>query len=181
MSHSTVAACARDPRLQEMARAYLGSGATPFRATLFDKSAGSNWLVVWHQDTALPLAARHNEPGWGPWSTKNDVVYAHAPAWVLEQVVALRLHLEDSASDNGPLCVIPGSHREGVLNDEEVFAYARAHEAVECIVPEGGVLAMRPLLIHSSQKSTSDRSRRVLHLEYAASLDLAPGIRLAIA
>ena len=31
--------------------------AQPFRATLFDKSASANWLVVWHQDTALPMRA----------------------------------------------------------------------------------------------------------------------------
>jgi hypothetical protein len=49
------------------------------------------------------------------------------------------------------------------------------------LVPQGGVLAMRPLLIHSSSKARTPDPRRVLHIEYAESLDLAPGILLAIA
>jgi hypothetical protein len=40
---------------------------------------------------------------------------------------------------------------------------------------------MRPLLIHASSKARNNEPRRVLHIEYADSLDLAPGIRLAIA
>jgi len=63
-----VAAAARDTRLVEIARKTLGGEAFPFRATLFDKSPAANWLVVWHQDTALPLRERREAPGWGPWS-----------------------------------------------------------------------------------------------------------------
>ena len=40
---------------------------------------------------------------------------------------------------------------------------------------------MSPLLIHASSKSINDSARRVLHVEYAASLDLVHGVRLAIA
>ena len=77
------------------------------RATLFDKSPDSNWLVVWHQDTALPLVERKDLPGWGPWSTKEGVLYAHAPSQALSQVLALRVHLDDSTSVNGPLRCSP--------------------------------------------------------------------------
>jgi hypothetical protein len=71
---------AADPRLIEIASQFVGPTAAPFRATLFDKSPTANWLVVWHQDTALPLRERITGPGWGPWSTKAGVLYAHAPA-----------------------------------------------------------------------------------------------------
>ena len=43
------------------------------------------------------------------------------------------------------------------------------------------VLAMRPLLIHASSKARSSGPRRVLHIEYADSLQLVEGICLAIA
>ena len=76
-----------------IARETLGGEAFPFRATLFDKSPIANWLVVWHQDTALPLQERREAPGWGPWSVKDGVIYAHAPESALSQVLALRLHL----------------------------------------------------------------------------------------
>jgi ectoine hydroxylase-related dioxygenase (phytanoyl-CoA dioxygenase family) len=181
MSHPAVEHVANDSRLMEIACSELGSGAVPYRATLFEKSGESNWLVVWHQDTALPLAERFDSPEWGPWSMKAGIHYAHAPTWALERILALRLHLDDSTAENGPLRVIPGSHKLGVLPDERVFEIAREQPHVECLVPRGGILAMRPLLIHSSQKAESPDPRRVLHLEYAAGLNLAPGIRLAVA
>ena len=86
-----------DPRMLTIARQFVGAGAVPFRATLFDKSPTANWLVVWHQDTALPMRQRFERNDWGPWSTKAGVLYAHAPAWALEQVIALRVSLDDSS------------------------------------------------------------------------------------
>jgi ectoine hydroxylase-related dioxygenase (phytanoyl-CoA dioxygenase family) len=106
----TVAAIARDQKLLSIARTILGSKALPIRGTLFDKSPFSNWLVVWHQDTALPLRGRRDKSGWGPWSVKDGVNYAHAPARALEKVLALRLHLDDSTESNGPLRVLPDTH-----------------------------------------------------------------------
>jgi ectoine hydroxylase-related dioxygenase (phytanoyl-CoA dioxygenase family) len=115
-----VTTLARDPRLLSIAQEILGNGAFPYHATLFDKSPASNWLVVWHQDTALPLRERRELQGWGPWSVKEGVVYAHAPANALRQVLALRVHLDDSTDRNGPLRVLPRSRTRGVMTDEEI-------------------------------------------------------------
>ena len=40
---------------------------------------------------------------------------------------------------------------------------------------------MRPLLVHASSKAETDRRRRVLHIEYADSLDIGAGLQLSIA
>jgi ectoine hydroxylase-related dioxygenase (phytanoyl-CoA dioxygenase family) len=181
MKNASVASLARDPRLIAMAQDVLGSAALPFRATLFDKSPTSNWLVVWHQDTALPLRERRETAGWGPWSIKDGVNYAHAPAGALEQVLALRLHLDDSIAENGPLRVLPGTHTRGVLSDDELHELSTQIPAIVCLVPRGGVLAMRPLVVHASSKSLSDAPRRVLHIEYAVSSAIADGLELATA
>jgi ectoine hydroxylase-related dioxygenase (phytanoyl-CoA dioxygenase family) len=181
LSLSPVASIARQPSVMELARSVLGTEAFPFRATLFDKSPKSNWLVVWHQDTALPLRQRHEVQGWGPWSVKEGIAYAHAPTRALSQVLALRIHLDDSTTLNGPLRVLPSTQTLGVLDDEKVSELATKMSSVECIVPAGGILAMRPLLIHSSSKSRSDVDRRVLHIEYAAFPSIAAPLELAIA
>jgi len=130
-----------DRRLMMLASEFVGPAPIPFRATLFDKSNNANWLVVWHQDTALPLRARIDDAEWGPWSSKGDVLYAHAPAWALEQVVALRVSLDDSTSTNGPLRVLPDTHRGGVFTDDEIARVAASTRPVECVVPAGGVVA----------------------------------------
>lgn len=181
MGNGSVAEVASAPRLIEIASDALRTRAVPFRVTLFEKTTLANWLVVWHQDTALPLSCGNNSTEWGPWSEKDGVIYAHAPSWALSRVVALRVHLDASTKDNGPLRVIPGSHARGVLTDEEVFTMAKKHNPVDCVVACGGVLAMRPMLIHSSSKSENGAPRRVLHIEYADSLDLTENIRLAVA
>jgi ectoine hydroxylase-related dioxygenase (phytanoyl-CoA dioxygenase family) len=181
MTNPAVAALATDPRLLALARQALGREARPFRATLFDKSPRSNWLVVWHQDTALPLRVRRDVSGWGPWSIKHGVLYAHAPADALRQVVALRVHLDDSTSSNGPLRVLPGTQALGVLADEEIRRLGGRIGAVECTVSRGGVIAMRPLLVHASSKAVSHAPRRVVHIEYATSFSVGPDLELALA
>jgi hypothetical protein len=52
---------------------------------------------------------------------------------------------------------------------------------VDCIVPAGGVLAMRPLLLHSSSKTVVPAPRRVIHIEYSDSMTVGPGVELAVA
>lgn len=172
---------ASDVRMLELAGGFLGPGAVPFKATLFDKSPGANWLVAWHQDTALPLRRRMESAEWGPWSTKAGLVYARAPAWALEQVIALRISLDDSSASNGPLRVLPDTHRAGVLSEAHIERLAREVPPVDCVSPSGSVVAMRPLTVHASSKAASEEPRRVLHIEYATAIDLGGGIELAVA
>jgi hypothetical protein len=181
LSVPAVAALAQDSRLTELAAQVLGCGPVPFGATLFDKSSEANWLVVWHQDTALPLIERCDAAGWGPWSTKGGITYAHAPASALSQVVALRVHLDTSAEDNGPLRVLPGTHNLGVLTDQQIHSAAERIEPATCTVERGGVLLMRPLLVHASSKASSAAPRRVLHFEYAVSRVFEHGVQLRAA
>jgi hypothetical protein len=180
MASPVIAALANDDRLIDLAKHWLGPQAIPFRATLFEKSSRTNWLIPWHQDTALPLDRRFDLTGWGPWSEKAGITYAHAPAAALSRVIALRVHLDASVADNGPLRVLPDSHGRGVLTDQGVAELVSMHPHVECCVPLGGVIAMRPLIIHSSSKAQSDRPRRVLPIEYAETLELADGVQLAV-
>ena len=181
LSVPAVSALANDPRLIGLARSFLGTEPFPYRATLFEKSSDSNWLVVWHQDTALPFRKRFALDGWEPWSVKEGVLYSHAPASALSRIVALRVHLDPSDHTNGPLRVIPGSHRLGVLTDDAISETVHRSEPVECVVPRGGILAMRPLLLHASGKASSHNPRRVIHIEYSDSSTVAPGGELAVA
>ncbi len=96
------------------------------------------------------------------------------------RVVALRVHVDDSTSDNGPLRVLPDTHRLGRLTDARVATLAREIAQQECLVRAGGVVAMHPLLVHASSKSTSGLARRVIHIEYATGVKLGSGLELAV-
>lgn len=120
-------------------------------------------------------------PGWGPWSIKSGITYAHAPTTALSRVVALRVHFDDSRENNGPLRVLPGTHALGVLSEADTERLVREIPPVDCVVSSGGIIAMRPLILHASSKAETDHPRRVLHIEYVDSLDIGERLRIAIA
>jgi ectoine hydroxylase-related dioxygenase (phytanoyl-CoA dioxygenase family) len=148
----------------------LGDGALCTRAILFDKNPAANWAVPWHQDTTIAVRARPttDPPGFGPWSIKAGVHHVQPPAEVLASMLTLRVHLDDCGENNAPLRVIPGSHRQGILEGDAFERVRRSYEPVTCTVATGGILLMRPLLLHASSAAISPAHRRVLHLEWAA-------------
>lgn len=180
MSNEFVRKLASDPRLIGITESISGKPLVPFKATLFEKTGKANWLVALHQDTALPLETNFEGDGWGPSSVKEDVTFVHAPTWAVSKILALRIHLDASTNTNGSLRVIPGSHQKRLRNDNEFEVWSKK-EAVTCIADKGSVIAMSPLIVHASSKSSTDESRRVLHIEYADRLELNSEIRLAIA
>jgi ectoine hydroxylase-related dioxygenase (phytanoyl-CoA dioxygenase family) len=93
--------------------------------------------------------------------------------------VALRLHFDDSRKDNGPLRVLPGTHALGVLSQRDTERLVREIPPVDCLVSSGGIVGMRPLILHASSKAETDRPCRVLHIEYVDSLAVADGLRIA--
>jgi phytanoyl-CoA dioxygenase PhyH len=162
-----IARLAHSSRLLEPANACVGGTARPVRAIYFDKTPRSNWAVAWHQDLTLAVRVLADVPEFGPWSLKDGVPHVQPPAELLEQMVTIRLHLDDCDSKNGALHVLPGTHRLGRLSGEQVQRLARQQRALVCNVPVGGALFMRPLLLHSSKRSQAHGHRRVLHIEYA--------------
>lgn len=154
--------------LELLARALLGRDARPVRAILFDKTPASNWAVPWHQDLSIPVRERHETEGYSGWSCKEGVWHAQPPRGVLENMLALRLHLDDCGGDNAPLRVLPGSHALGRLDEAGIAARLASSREAVCTAQAGDVLAMRPLLLHASNRAALPGRRRVLHVEYAA-------------
>jgi len=181
MSSPIIAAVAYDDRLIGLTERISRSRLVPFKATLFEKTGKANWLVSWHQDTALPLERYTSSKEWGPSSVKQGINFVHAPTWALAKIIALRIQLDPSTADNGPLRVVAGSHRKRLQMDVEFARVLADGKEVVCMTGRGGVIAMSPLILHASSKADNDEPRRVLHIEYAESLDLAPGIRLSVA
>ena len=108
--------------------------------------------------------------GFGPWTLKAGIPHVHAPADLLNRMVTVRLHLDHCGLHSGPMRVLPGSHATGKLEEAASAQWAaRASDlAFDCVVPAGGAMIMRPLLMHALALGTVDGHRRVIHLEYAA-------------
>lgn len=164
---SAVAALARSAKLLDLVRMHLPAEPLAVRAIYFDKSPAANWRVAWHQDLTLAVRAAAELPGFGPWSAKDGIPHVQPPVELLEQMLTVRLHLDDADETNGALRVLPGLHRRGRLTAEQIQALRDEQPDVLCQAAAGDALLMRPLLLHASGRSTSEAHRRVLHLEYA--------------
>jgi ectoine hydroxylase-related dioxygenase (phytanoyl-CoA dioxygenase family) len=159
---------ANSRNVRDLVEPLLGTRCFVVKATLFDKRPEANWTVPFHQDLSIAVQEKSDAKGFGPWSEKKGVLHVQPPVEILEGMLALRLHLDDCDESNAPLRVIPGSHLHGRMNDAEIDEWTSTHPSVCCTVARGGVLVMRPLLLHASSPARSPARRRVIHLEFAA-------------
>ena len=138
LGHPTVRRLLADGRFRDCLRRFVDEDLVAIKATLFDKTPASNWRVQWHQDRGT------------------------------ERTLAVRIHLDECGADNGPLRVIPGTHKRGKLTDDEILeVIASAPAIAELHAPQGSILVMRPLLVHASLPARAPAHRRVLHIELA--------------
>lgn len=149
----------------------LPSGLRPVRSILFDKTSDENWPVPWHQDLTITVCEQLDIQGYGPWSMKDGSPHVQPPLELLQSMVTIRLHLDDTPKENGVLSVIPSSHKYGKLNSKEVLNRDKS-DFVDCECKAGDVLLMSPLILHSSRRSQVAQRRRVIHFEYARDSDL---------
>lgn len=130
--------------------------------TLFNKSPEKNWRVPLHQDLSIPVRARIESLHCSGWSEKEGHWFVQPPRVILEQLVAVRVHLDASTAENGPLRVVPGSHRSGRLSDADAEALRERLGEVPVHAARGAAVVMRPLLLHASSKVMGNAPRRVL-------------------
>jgi ectoine hydroxylase-related dioxygenase (phytanoyl-CoA dioxygenase family) len=152
-------------KLPSLIADYFGSDYFIVKSIYFDKPPASNWFVSYHQDLTISVDRRMEISGFDFWTVKQNQFYVRPPLAILEDNFTVRIHLDSTTKENGALKVIPGSHLKGVLRSEDIRSSMR--DEVDCEVPKGGIMLMKPLLMHSSGRTTNERRRRVLHIEYS--------------
>jgi len=159
-------------KLKECIASLFGDSYSIVKSIYFDKPPQSNWFVAWHQDLTISVEKKVDLPGYGPWTTKHKQFAVQPPVGILKDNFTVRIHLDDTDEGNGALKVIPGSHLD-ITRIEHVNL--QAGDGVTCNVPAGGIMIMRPLLMHASSRSTSGKQRRVVHVEFSKT-ELPEGI-----
>jgi ectoine hydroxylase-related dioxygenase (phytanoyl-CoA dioxygenase family) len=143
----------RNPRITGILAQLIGPDLRLHGAKLNMKSAGYGAAVEWHQDWAF---------------------YPHTN----DDVLATGLYLDDCGMENGPLLVVPGTHK-GPVHDHHTdgyFAGAMAPEiegldyakAVPLTGKAGSMTIHHARLVHGSALNTSSKPRRLLLHEYTA-------------
>lgn len=134
------------------------------KSIYFDKPGASNWFVSYHQDLTISVDRKIEAKGFGPWTLKQDLFGVQPPLEILENIFTMRVHLDDTDGNNGALRVVPGSHRKGIYRPGAINWENETE--VTCSVPAGGIMIMKPLLLHASNRTTNQSRRRVIHLEF---------------
>ncbi len=154
--------------LQKLLRGLVGADYFLVKSIYFDKPPLSNWAVYWHQDLMILVDQRTETDGFRPWTFKDGQHAVLRPLSYLENMLTVRIHLDDCTESNGSLRVITGSHASGILSPEQIQFYRKKKESYCCEVSAGGLLLMKPLVLHASSKSAVNAHRRVLHLEFSS-------------
>ncbi|MEM7424708.1 MAG: phytanoyl-CoA dioxygenase family protein [Pseudomonadota bacterium] len=143
----------RSPAIVDPVTDLLGGTCRFDHSKLNFKPSGTAARIEWHQDWAF---------------------YPHTN----DDLLAVGVMIEDCTPDNGPLMVIPGSHKGPVYDHhhngvfvggipQDTFAH-RQEEAVSLTAPAGSISIHHVRTLHASSENTSGRERPLLLYSYSA-------------
>ncbi len=155
------------PTLATIISEVFGNDFFVVKSIYFDKPSASNWFVAYHQDLTISVDKKLDLLGFGPWTTKQNQFAVQPPLTILQDNFTIRIHLDDTDANNGALKVINQSHLKGIYRPETID-WEKETETI-CPLKKGGIMFMKPLLLHASNKTTNQAQRRVIHIEFSRS------------
>jgi len=155
LHHAAYAALVRHPKIVAVLQDLWGPDIRFDTAKLNLKSAGFGAAVEWHQDWAF---------------------YPHTN----DDLAAVGVMMDDMELENGPLLIIPGSHKDPVVHDHhgEDGRFCGAMDpgkkevdyraAVPLTGKAGSITVHHVRAVHGSAPNTSNRDRRLLLFQFRA-------------
>ena len=144
---------------------FFGENYFVVKSIYFDKPEASNWYVSYHQDFTISVDKKVDLENFGSWTIKHNQFSVQPPLNILKNIFTIRIHLDDTDENNGALKVIPKSHLKEIYRPETID-WTTEKEAT-CSVQKGGIMIMKPLLLHSSGRTNNNQKRRVIHIEFS--------------
>lgn len=132
--------------------------------TMFDKVAGGDAEIGWHQDNFLiMMPSKGNEIDWSKyWNQFGHIhVRPNELDWkedYFKKTIIVRINVDAQTIENGCMRIIPGSYHEGPLEmkgDPQEYIKTHEAEAVSCEAGEGSVTFYFPTTLHSSSRSSA--------------------------
>ena len=149
--HPAYAACVRHPRILGCLQSLWGPNIRYDHAKLNMKSAGFGSPVEWHQDWAF---------------------YPHTN----DDLAAVGVMIDDIDERNGPMLVIPGSHKGPIYDHHVDGRFCGAMDptrdgidfsrAVACTGKAGSITIHHVRAVHGSAPNVSNRSRRFFLMQF---------------
>lgn len=149
--------------LRNLIHEFIGNDYFIVKSIHFDKPETSNWYVAYHQDLTISVDKKVELENFNFWTKKQNQFAVQPPIEILENIVTIRIHLDETNEQNGALKVIPKSNSKKIYRPETIDW--STEKEVSCNVEKGGVMLMKPLLLHASGRTTNNQKRRVIHIE----------------
>ena len=151
-------------KLKKIINTIGGKDCFVVKSIYFDKPEKSNWFVSYHQDLTISVNEKKEVNGFTNWTKKHNQFAVQPSKEILENIFTARIHLDDTNSENGALKILDKSHLKSVYRLDKIdFS---AEKEIICDVNSGGIMLMKPLLFHGSNKTINDKNRRVIHIEF---------------
>lgn len=151
--------------LNNIIESTFGKGYFITKSIYFDKPEKSNWFVAYHQDLTISVDKKMEVENFENWTIKQNQFAVQPPTEILDDNFTIRIHIDKTTKENGALKVINNSHLKGILRIENLD-FENEKETI-CEVEKGGIMIMKPLLFHASNKTTNNERRRVIHIEFS--------------
>jgi len=151
--------------LKNVIESNFGKGYFITKSIYFDKPEKSNWFVAYHQDLTISVDRKIETENFENWTLKQNQFAVQPPTEILDDNFTIRIHIDKTTKENGALKVINNSHSKGILRIENLD-FENKKETI-CEVEKGGIMIMKPLLFHASNKTTNNERRRVIHIEFS--------------
>lgn len=151
--------------LRKVVRQIFGENYFIVKSIYFDKPESSNWFVAYHQDLTISVDKKLELENFGPWTTKQNQFSVQPPINIMENIYTIRIHLDDTDENNGALKVVPKSHLKKIYRPESINWTIESE--LTCNVLKGGIMIMKPLILHCSSRTTNNKKRRVIHIEFS--------------
>lgn len=148
---------------------HFGKNYQLIKSIYFDKPPKANWLVAWHQDLTISIKEKLEMQGFKNWLPKSTYFSVEPPQPYLDNIITFRIHLDDCTQENGALRVLPQTHQK--IQKQNDLPHKIFDSVQTCEAQKGDILAMKPLIWHSSRRTENDAKRRIIHLEFS-NLDL---------
>jgi len=152
-------------KLKSIIESIAGKDYFVIKSIYFDKPEKSNWFVSYHQDLTISVDKKENIEGFGPWTSKYNQFAVQPTLDILENIFTVRIHLDKTDKDNGALKVIDESHSKDIYRTETINW--KTEKESFCNVEAGGIMLMKPLLLHGSNRTSNNKRRRVIHIEFS--------------
>lgn len=161
------AALSKDSSLLRAVRR-LSPNAVPVRIVAFNKSESANWGVPWHQDRVIAVSEKAEIAGYNNWTKKSGTWHCEPPLSILDEMLFVRIHLDDNDQSNGAMEIAVGSHSNGFVPSANAESVANTFPIETCVAKRGDVLILKMLTLHSSKPAQIRSGRRVFRVDFSS-------------